>query len=186
MKCIHSHFAHLTSRCTLDGEVDYSRLDGLLPPSPILQCWQLQLVMPHRCYWQIVAATPSLSWWYWTSTVHSSAWTRDCLGCWGRFKVWCTLKNYKIWIIGSLCDFLAHVQIPWLENLIESLQWWQDWHLFCLCVTIYGASEVQNKTILMGNWILSCHAPVDRPFFIFQKIILSSWAAPAVLHYGED
>jgi hypothetical protein len=38
----------------------------------------------------------------------------------------------------------------------------------------FASSEVQNKMILMGHQISSCHAPVVGSFFIFQKIILSS------------
>ncbi len=37
------------------------------------------------------------------------------------------------------------------------------------------SSEVQNKMIFMGHQILSCHVPVVRSFFIYFKIISSSW-----------
>ncbi len=39
-------------------------------------------------------------------------------------------------------------------------------------------SEVQNKMIIMGHQILSCHVPVVRSFFILEKMLLSSLNLP--------
>ncbi len=74
--------------------------------------------------------------------------------------------------IGTKCDHSREqssiVHRPWLERYASII-----------------SSEVQNKMILMGHQILSCHSPVVRSFVIFQKIILSScncWYDPLQMY----
>ncbi len=43
------------------------------------------------------------------------------------------------------------------------------------CKKVASSSEVQNKMIFMGHEISSCHVLVVRSFFIYFKIISSSW-----------
>ncbi len=60
-----------------------------------------------------------------------------------------------------------------LTNLF-SPQWKQQ-HTATTAEINWPASEVQNKMTFMGHQISSCHVPVVRSFFIYFKVISSSW-----------